>query len=270
VDGHHPRVAIAAFIALAVSSVAVLALKPARARELHVEHTPFQTIKVVEADGRRCLRFGDGRRELNQSCRSLEHPERVELEYARAVVALSLSLEPFPQRVLVIGLGGASIPNALIDAHPQVLIDAVELDPAVISVAEKYFGFITTDRVHAIPGDGAAFIERRAGEGAHYDLVILDAFDEHGIPPELFTRALLERIRELHGTDGVFVANTFAASSANEAALVREVFASSMRIDVGRNRLLVGGRTRPVRSSRALDRIGATEKWLRSWRVNAP
>ena len=64
-----------------------------------------------------------------------------------------------------------------------------------------------------------------------------------------------------------FVANTFASSSPREAALVGEVFAPSTQIDVARNRLLVGGRTRPVNFSPALARIGATEEWLGSWKL---
>ena len=44
-------------------------------------------------------------------------------------------------RVLCIGLGGGSLPNFLSHHFPGMLVDAVELDPLVVTVASDHMGF---------------------------------------------------------------------------------------------------------------------------------
>ncbi|MFT3707804.1 MAG: fused MFS/spermidine synthase [Archangium sp.] len=226
-------VAVAVLVA-----AAVVALARSGPVVVHEERTAFQLIRVVDDGDRRCLRFGE-ELQLNQSCRSLTHPERIELAYARVVLERIEALQPVPQRVLIIGLGGASLPNALVAAHPHIAIDAVELDPQVIAVAEKYFAFVQTPTVRAHAGDGASFIADAAHRDARYDLVIMDAFDDDGIPPALYSRALLENVRTLLGERGTFIANTIETSSGRELELTREVFGPQVEVTAsGKNRIL--------------------------------
>lgn len=44
-------------------------------------------------------------------------------------------------RALCIGLGGGSLPNFLSHHFPGLLVDAVELDPLVVTAATDYMGF---------------------------------------------------------------------------------------------------------------------------------
>ncbi len=54
---------------------------------------------------------------------------------------LLLSTPEAPKRVLIVGLGGGTIPMALREILPQAQVDVVEIDPAVTKVARDYFGF---------------------------------------------------------------------------------------------------------------------------------
>lgn len=257
--------------AVVVAVAAVVAgawLVIGRERVVHEERSAFQVLRVVEAGGRRCLRFGDGDRALNQSCRSLEQPERVELDYARGIVASTLSLQPRPRRVLVIGLGGASIVNALLAEWPDLHLDAVELDPRVIDLAEQHFAFRRTETVRGFGQDGALFVREAVKRGERYDVVILDACDDTGMPPALFTPDFLSQVRTLLGAEGAFLANTFpkAKSAPVELAAVRQVFGGVTEARVGPNRLLLAGRVAvPRQSTPALERIGADQPWLDAW-----
>lgn len=236
---------------------------------LHTSRSKFQTLVVVEDDKRRCLRFGEGDAALNQSCRSRREPRRVELDYARALTAITLSLEPAPQRVLLIGLGGASIPNALLAERPDLHLDAVEIDPEVIVLAERYFDFKPSPTVRAFGEDAVDFVRRAATEGQQYDLVILDACDEKGMPPPLYTAEFLAQLRQLLGERGVLLSNGFAkaASSPAEALAVRKAFGAVTEIGVVRNRLLMAGPGRlPTEVTPALSRIGVETDWLTVWR----
>jgi spermidine synthase len=268
----------------AVALLGLLAAAPGLLAEtvVHIERSALQTIVVVDGDGRRCMRFAEASTALNQSCYALDDPARLAFSYTRAMVAVALQWQPTPRRVLVIGVGGGSIPMALARWLPQARIEAVDIDPAVIAVAERYFGLRADARLRTIAADGREYVRQARRAGRRYDAVLLDAFDNDGIPPALFDRSFLTDVRGLLTEDGVFLANTFAGSPsyAAESATAEAVFGSFLNIKLGGmadgNRLLVASRGRlpapatllavPPARQAAFDRIGASDAWLRSWR----
>lgn len=249
---------------------------------VHVERSAFQTIVVVDDERRRCLRFGEQATALNQSCQSFAAPDRLEFGYTRAMVAVTLLWRPEPRRILVIGVGGGSIPSALARLLPAARIDAVDIDPAVIEVAQRFFGFAPDGRLRAHAQDGRDFVREALAQGQRYDAVLLDAFDAEGIPPTLFDRDFLSAVRTLLTPGGALLANTFAGSPryAIESATAEAVFGRFLNVKLGSdtegNRLLVAGRAalpapaclmRVPKGRRAdFERIGADSVWLRSWR----
>lgn len=68
-------------------------------------------------------------------------------------------------RVLVIGLGGGSLPLFIHDYFLQSCIDVVEIDPAVLDVATCWFGFSPGDRLKVHIADGLEYISNLAEEG---------------------------------------------------------------------------------------------------------
>jgi spermidine synthase len=268
----------------AAALLGLLAAAPCLPAEtvVHVERSALQTIVVVDGDGRRCMRFAEAPTALNQSCYALDDPARLAFSYARAMVAVALQWQPPLRRVLVIGVGGGSIPMALVQWLPQARIEAVDIDPAVISVAERYFGLRSDARLRTIAADGREYVRQARRAGRRYDAVLLDAFDNDGIPPALFDRSFLADVRGLLSAEGVFLANTFAgsASYAAESSSAEAVFGTFLNIKLGGvadgNRLLVASRgplpapatllaVPPARQA-AFDGIGATDACLRSWR----
>jgi spermidine synthase len=203
---------VAACVAAAAVAVALaLALAPAgRAGVLHTEKSLYRNIVVYEADGLRCMKFGryEGGR---QSCMSLEHPQHLVFEYTKMMMG-ALYLNPAPARVLVIGLGGGTLPSALQRILPAVRIDAVEIDAAVVRVAKTHFGWAPGAQTRVFEEDGRVFVKRAARRGEKYDLIMLDAFDHEYIPEHLLTREFLLEVRRLLAEGGVLAANTFSSS----------------------------------------------------------
>ena len=109
---------------------------------IHSEHSLYRQVLVYEDSDTRCLCFTRQCTIGRQSCMLLEHPERLVFEYTRMMLG-ALYLEPEPHRILIIGLGGGTLPRALERLLPEAQIDVVEIDPAVVRVAQQYFGFHT-------------------------------------------------------------------------------------------------------------------------------
>jgi spermidine synthase len=198
--------------------------EPAAAREVYRKRSLYRDILVDESGGQRCMKFGihnAGR----QSCMSLADPDRLVFEYTHMLLG-ALYLNPNPQRILVIGLGGGSVPAALQALLPTATLDCVEIDPAVGDVAAKFFRFQPASNTKVYFQDGRVFVKRAARKGTTYDLIILDAFDHVYVPEHLLTKEFLQEVRSLLSTNGVVAANTFSTSRLydSESATYSAVF----------------------------------------------
>lgn len=178
---------------------------------LHSERSLYREVLVYESGSQRCMCFTRNCRIGRQSCMDTRNPERISLNYPKLMLG-SLYLKPQPRSILVIGLGGGTLPRTLLKALPGAVIDVVEIDPAVVSVAKKYFGFTPGERMRVIEMDGRVFVKRAIREQRQYDLIMLDAFDHEYIPEHLLTQEFLREVKALLAPGAVLAANTFSSS----------------------------------------------------------
>jgi spermidine synthase len=137
---------------------------------------------------------------------NLTDPDDMPAPYTRLMTA-GLLYPPSIKHVLMVGLGAGSISTYLGRAMADVQIDVVELDPGVIAAGRKYFGLRETDKVHFIESDGRVYLNRSK---ERYDLIILDAFRELGIPFHLLTREFYELIKQRLAPGGALASNVAA------------------------------------------------------------
>ncbi len=108
-------------------------------RILHESKSAYNQVIVTEdSQGLRTLRFQEGG--ARQSVVKLDDPDHLELPYTR-VMPVALAFVERPKRVLIVGLGGGTIPTFLRKHFPETEIDVVDIDPVVVEVAREYFGF---------------------------------------------------------------------------------------------------------------------------------
>lgn len=132
----------------------------AQSEVIYTQKSLYRDIAVVEKDGLRCLVFALVKGDSVQTCQYQdEHDQRLVYSYSQMVMG-GLLLNPHPQRILVIGLGGASIPNVLTQLYPDAEMDIVELDPGVVKVARDYFHFQETPQTSVAVADGRVFVKR--------------------------------------------------------------------------------------------------------------
>ena len=144
-----------------------------------------------------------------QSVVKLGDPDHIELPYAKTMF-VGLAFVEKPRRILVIGLGGGTIPGFLHKHYPQAMIDVVDIDPDVLAVARKYFGFREDRSLKAHIEDGRRFVEKCTRP---YDLVFLDAYGNGFIPYHLVTREFLLAVRRALHPGGVVVGNVWGSHS---------------------------------------------------------
>ena len=209
---------------------------------LHREQSLYHTILVVAEPGRLCLQFGVRDHSRSQSCVDPRQPKRMVFSYTRMMMA-ALLLVPAPRTVLVAGLGGGTLPTALAALLPEVRIDIVEIDPAVVKAARTYFDFQENARVRVHIRDARVFVKRALQQGRQYDLIILDAYSGDYIPEHLMTAEFLDETRKLLSPSGAVAANTFATSQLydHESETYRLVFGDffNLRVITSNNRVIL-------------------------------
>ncbi len=215
-------------------------------REIHQERSLYRNIIVTEDSSRRCLRFTITRRTgQNQSCRFLENPQALVFPYAKMTLS-SLLVQDNPQRILIIGLGGGTLPEAYHRLFPEAEIIISEIDEAVLNVAEDFFDFEQTDKIKVDIGDGRVYVKRAALRNEVFDLVIIDAFNGEYIPEHLMTEEFLEEIKQLLPEDGMLVSNTFSTSRLYDAEsqTYQNVFGEiiNLRMNNTGNRIIIASR----------------------------
>ncbi len=184
------------------------ALAHAQPTVLYEKPSLFGTIVVTEEpEGLRVLRFS--RSGARQSQVKPGDPEYLGLPYASVMFA-GLALCAEPRRMLVVGLGGGTLPMFLRRHYPDAVIDAVDIDPDVVDVAQRFFGFREDGGMRAHVDDGRRFVEQVQRP---YDAIFLDAFASTELPAHLTTQEFLLAVRRAIKPDGVVIGNLWGRNS---------------------------------------------------------
>lgn len=236
----------------------------AQAEIIYEKQSLYRNILVSDNGERICMRFMlKARFHSLQSCQYIDKPDELVFDYAKMVFA-GLLLNPDPDRVLVIGLGGGSIPRAMHGLFPRAQIDVVEIDPAVVNVAARFFDFHEGEKIDIIESDGRVFVKQQLLKNdKHYDYIVLDAFNGQYIPPHLMTREFLQEVKKLLTDDGVLVANTFSTSKLyhSESATYAAVFDWFVEVRTrSGNRIILTGKGELPSEEELLAAAGKLEK----------
>ena len=212
---------------------------------VHEEKSQYSHLRVVDFGSRRALYFGEKQTDVVQTVIDRAQPHRLQHGYAQTMMA-GLLYRPAAQSMLLIGLGGGAIVRYTNHAFPDVRLDVVELDPAVVRVARDFFGTTQGPRTRILVADGHDYLRRAE---ARYDIILLDAYLDPGKLTDALGYPLTLQGSEFYSTlarrlmpDGVVVVNMLEGKE-GEAYLksLRAAFGATHRFRVpgGGNEIVV-------------------------------
>ncbi len=168
--------------------------------ELFRGNSHFGILQVVDrTDGGCRLYLNDG---LTQNTYDPDRKLSVS-HFTYALSGLARAYTTNINDVLCIGLGVGIVPMEF--ARQGARVDVVEINPAVVPVAVRFFN-LDTNKLSLTLDDGRHFLNRCRKQ---YDVVVLDAFLGDSSPSHLMTREAFASIRRVLRPGGTLVINSF-------------------------------------------------------------
>lgn len=117
------------------------------------------------------------------------------------------------QHILVLGVAGGSVIKTLVDEVQYTgKITGVDIDPAVIEIANQYFKLDEIPNLEVIIDDAFEFVLKTKEK---YDLIIIDIFQDTNMPNFLFESFFIKRIGFLLKQNGSAMFNTMLLSESD-------------------------------------------------------
>ena len=197
------RVFILLGLCLVLFPLQGFALEPSE-KLLFEKNSLYQYISVIEDTVKKERYVRNQKREFTQGGIYINAPDKLLLEFTQMSFVSLAFLDRDPKDVLFVGLGAGAMPKYFTGRYPDSIIDIAEIDPDMVSVAQKYFYFRENERLKVHVDDGRLFVKKTKKK---YDWVILDAYQNDYIPFHLTTLEFLREIRSKLKENGVVVAN---------------------------------------------------------------
>ncbi len=219
--------------ALALVPLAILPVLPPfgwSENTIYVRESEYNLVRVFERNGVRFLALNDER--TAQTIRPIDGG----LGHRYFDLFMFGPALAHGDRTLVLGMGAGGSVWATRLAAPNAEIDAVEIDPEVVSAARRFFELPTDGRMHVHTADARRYLRDTR---AQYDVVHVDLYQGGNVQPfYLVTTETFARIRAIVRDDGVMVMNVYDGASslhllAAIARTIHESFPSLYLIDAG-------------------------------------
>jgi len=163
----------------------------------------YHHIRVTQDGDIRGLRFDNNH---YQSLMDITQPYSGHFHYID-LLFMPFLFNPDIDDMLILGLGGGSAPKLFHYQQPDLDILSVELDPAVVDVAEEFF-FYDPNELPVVVSDARMYLSRNSGK---HDLIIQDTYSSNiygtFIPFHLATLEYFTLVRDRLTDDGIFAVN---------------------------------------------------------------
>lgn len=153
--------------------------------------------------------------DIEQSRIDTQRHDTLVLPVQRALLAC-LMFVPGPRKVLLGGLGGGALARFIHRIEPEVMGDAVEIDPQIAALCRRYFDFPARNwQIHV--GD------IRHWQGRDADLAIIDIAEADATPSWLLSEGCLQGLQQGLSPHGVLVLDLLVDSVQQLSAVLQRL-----------------------------------------------
>jgi spermidine synthase len=158
---------------------------------------------LTEREGLLVLNFDN---KSVQSEMYIDRPDELVISYTRAMMSFLL-LQPSPERIAMIGLGGGSLAKYCYRYLPQTEMTVIEISPEVIALRGEFAIPADDGRFRVLQEDGASWVAQTDWQP---DVLIVDGFDTDGLPQELSSQRFYDHCFESMADKGVLAVNLWS------------------------------------------------------------
>jgi spermidine synthase len=140
--------------------------------------------------------------------------------------------------VLLLGFGSGSVVSIIHEEYKMnCRITAVELDPIVLTLGNKYFNIKRFENLKIVTGEAFDFVKNTKEK---FDLIVFDIYIDTDIPPLFESMEFLESVKNILSENGLLVYNKDINSEKMKESLdflngnFSNVFPSGRKLKIGR------------------------------------
>lgn len=181
--------------------------------------SPYNTIYIYKQTPYITLAFGHKSRRYVESRRNPNDLTELPVEYTKSFtigMAYPKNLNSF----LMIGMGGGSTSWYLHKSLPNAKVVAVELDPEIVRLSRKYYGFKQngkqSENFTISELDGRMHILRKKQK---HDIIFVDAYRGQFVPFHLMTKEFFTLAKKRLSKGGVMVQNIEPSTMLYDSAI---------------------------------------------------
>jgi spermidine synthase len=195
-----------------------------QARLIERADSPYNTIFVVKEGELISMLFGVNRQIFTESKYDPRDPKFLPVAYTRTMT-VALAYAPQAKSLLQIGLGGGRTASYVHLHMPDMMIEAAELDPDVIRLAQKHFGVKQDATFTLFARDGRMHLRQAR---ARYDLIFVDAYRGTFVPFHLLTQEFFTLAKAKLNPGGAIAQNIEPSTMLYDSAIatLKTVFAN--------------------------------------------
>ncbi|HVY20068.1 MAG TPA: fused MFS/spermidine synthase [Bauldia sp.] len=175
------------------------------------------------SDGDLMLLFGAKRLHYIESIVNPNDPLDLPVTYTQSMVAGALAFPAELKDAMIIGLGGGRTSWYLHKSVPDLSYTAVELDPEVAHLADKYFAVKPEPNFNLEINDGRVWLTKT---DKTYDVILIDAYRGPFVPFHLLTSEFYKLVAAHLKPGGVAVQNVEPSTMLFDSAVatIRSAF----------------------------------------------
>ncbi|MEN9491506.1 MAG: hypothetical protein RJA63_1955 [Pseudomonadota bacterium] len=143
---------------------------------------------------------------LIQSEMEIARPDQLRVAYTRSMMGFLL-FNPLPKHVVVAGLGGGSLTKYCYRHLGRCRVTTLESSAGVIACREWFMLPADDERMAVHWVEASAYFAVAPAAAVRADAILLDAYDEHGLAPEMCRLAFYDSVKRHLKPRGIAVAN---------------------------------------------------------------